>query len=1232
MYLRELRLSGFKSFADPTRLTFEPGVTAIVGPNGCGKSNVADAIRWVLGEQSAKSLRGGSMQDVLFQGSDKRKPLGLCEVTLVFADCESQLGTAFNEVEIGRRVVRDGGSDYFINGKSCRLKDIQRLFLDTGIGQVSYSFLVQGQIDRILSTNPAERRSIFEEAAGISRYKAQRKEALNKLGLVEQNLARAQDVIEEVGRQLNSTKRQATKAIRFRRIKTRLTHLDLAWQAHQAAHLQAERAELAGKEKALTDQLKDLEADLARQESGLEEHESERHDLYEKLQQTQARVYERREQREEAEHRAALAVQRIEDAQSRLQALDREEASLNQRLTLLSEEASGSATTQAKEADRLGDADSLLQDKETAATEARQALYEAENRLRQARSALSQAENEKNRLTAELARQEERRRHARQRSSELAEEVESLTSEEKRVAGEVEALEQRHAEAEQRKTAAAAEAQKLRDSLQHHRETFRTAQQAIQEVERGLAQNAARQQILEDLRRQHEGVSSGTKAVLDGQLGLGDLQTQALADALRIPAEWVRGVSSLLGTGAEAALLEPARLADVLARLREKQTGRATLFAPSRAPALSERSLPEGWVRASEVVSGDAAQAALAGCYLCDDLSRLTEVTPESLPGDFQAVATRDGVCRDARGFVVSGPPEKTQGLFERAAEAEKLVQVAQDLNARRDELSRHVETAQHDLTAAEEGAETARQQENEAAREQSTIEAELRSRRGQGEQVRQRREKAATEQQRLAQTLSEHDEAHTRHTAEQEEVEQRLKSLSGDLENAESTYAEARKGLESAQEALGQTRLEVAEQRQRVSLIEQNLADLARQREESESRLQGIGTERTQTQTRVEEANREVEDARQEAESIDAELAGLMDDLETSRASLKTVEDKLAAIREASSGLREKVEGLRRQRGELEVELARRDSRLENFAEQVRDHHGVELDQINGKKELWRVSQVPSSRIQVDALAEEDTDVLEQEAAVSSAEPSAEDLASLEAPAWDEIAAEVRELRSRLDSLGPVNLDAIEQYRDLKERHGFLQGQVDDLVSSRDQLLAGIDEINTTSQQLFAETFEKIRQNFIYTFEKLFGGGEADLALEESDDPLESGVEITARPPGTRLRNLALLSGGQKTMTAVALLFAIYMVKPSPFCLLDELDAPLDDANIGRFVDMLRQFTKFSQFAIITHNKRTIAAADAIYGVTMPERGVSKVFAMRYEDAREVTEPSAPATVAASS
>ncbi|MDR2982184.1 MAG: AAA family ATPase, partial [Puniceicoccales bacterium] len=505
MYLKEVVINGFKSFADRTRIDLRPGITAIVGPNGCGKSNIVDAIRWVLGEQSAKALRGGNMQDVIFSGTDKRKPLPLCEVELVFTDCEAQLGTAFNEVSIARRVSRDGGSDYFLNGKPCRLKDVQRLFMDTGIGRESYSFMMQGQIDRILSANPAERRILFEEAAGITRYKSQRKEALGKLALVDQNLARITDVIEEVSRQIGTLKRQASKALRYKRLKHRLTHLDLAWQTCQYTRRRDTIIEFEAKAATFRETVAALQEALRDREAVLVEAKAERAALFDKLQENQQLAFNLRSEKENAENQAKFVDTRVQDVRERTTQVSQEIDALDARIAELEARLAGESQTKAAHAGEVETSDEAHRVRLRELDEATATVSSTESSLRQQRQDLLMAEGEITRHRSSVTNIEVDLKSYQSRHGDLVNALHQLREQrigiENRLAETETATENRRAEV----AAARSEVEASAEESKRLAAEFRQAQQQIQEVDRQVARMSAQLTMLEQLHAKFEG-------------------------------------------------------------------------------------------------------------------------------------------------------------------------------------------------------------------------------------------------------------------------------------------------------------------------------------------------------------------------------------------------------------------------------------------------------------------------------------------------------------------------------------------------------------------------------------------------------------------------------------------------------------------------------------------------------------------------------------------------------
>jgi chromosome segregation protein len=1248
MFLREVVLNGFKSFADRTRIGLEPGITAIVGPNGCGKSNIVDAVRWVLGEQSAKALRGGKMEDVIFAGTDQRKALPVCEVALTFTDCEKELGTNFHEVEVARRVGRDGVGEYYINGKQCRLKDIQRLFMDTGVGRTSYSFMVQGQIDQILSSNPAERRSIFEEAAGITRYKSQRREALGKLALVEQNLARATDVIEEVARQIGSLKRQAGKALRYQRLKHRLTKLDLAHNAHFFARRQAVITDLETRAAGLRDRATTASAGLREREERAAALKADRAAFHQKLQDTQQVVFDLRSEKENAENQAQFADVRRDDLGGRIAEIERECAGLREQLAALDDRLRSDADHHRGAQDHVGSFDEVFRRRQDEFDGTLAALQAAELDLQNQRQHLLMLESGITRLrsnstTLEVDLKTYQVKHAALADSlfQNKEERAGLEHKQAEFAAARAARVRDHATAQQ----AVAAAQAAETAL---RQQFRDGQTRIQELDRSLARGAAQLSALEGLQARFEGFAEGAKAILQGRLD--DLLPKGAYHILTKMVEIEDGagpaLEALLGPAADAlALAEFSAAAPVAGQLAARRLGRACLHvpAPARAAFAAPPDLPPGVRPAlAAVAPRDGArlgpwESLLAGCYLAESLDDFLAYWSAHPEFDFQLAATPRGEVVDRRGLVFGGATgERENSFLQREADIRRL---RKELNAQNAQLTTVTEQAmrlQAELDAAEAAITEKRERLNELAQEIATVQ---------------------TQEETLAQSLTHNAEAEGRQRRQFEDLEhsraeaqERLARAQADLADAESqitgqrqTIAAAEEKIaarravrDAAQERLGQARLELAEKRQRLQILDRGLDELQAQRRDLDARLLRRTQEVDAAREQIAELEQSAATERARATEINSTLATATASLETDRQAVLTLEKNIGELEDGLAGERD---GQRRLQADLhahEVRLAEERSQAAFLDDKVRGEHQLDIRAVDWKLELWHADEQFETRIRLDDL-EDDADSAAAPSALrpkrARGQPTAADLAALENTDWEPLVREIKDLRERIAGLGAVNLVAIEEYAALKERHDFLRTQTDDLWKSKNELVRAIDEINQTSLQLFQDTFEQIRKNFRFTFQKLFGGGEVDLQLVQAEDVLDSGVDIIARPPGTKLRSISLLSGGQKTMTALALLFAIYMVKPSPFCVLDELDAPLDDANIGRFTDMLRDFTRYSQFLVVTHNKRTIAAAQTIYGVTMLERGITRLVSLRLdhqsgqtvEHAAPAPEPAAP-------
>ncbi|MDQ8206806.1 chromosome segregation protein SMC [Coraliomargarita sp. SDUM461003] len=1223
MYLKEIVISGFKSFADRTRLDLRQGVTAVVGPNGCGKSNIVDAIRWVLGEQSAKALRGASMQDVIFEGTDKRKGLPTCEVKLTFTDCEAELGTQFNEVAISRRVSRDGGSDYYINGKVSRLKDIQRLFANTGVGRVSYSFMLQGQIDQILSTNPAERRTIFEEAAGITLYKAQRKEALSKLALVDANLARVTDVIDEVSRQIGSLKRQASKALRYQRIKHRLTHLDLAYSAYRHSDLSQSITQLAERASGLRKQVEAHTGSLERDESILMEKKAQRAGLAQKMEELQQRVYNLRSEKENADNQSEFSTIRSKDMVARISEYQKEIADLEQQKAELATRAKDESENKQMHLEVVDDSDRIFRERNQELAAAQEQLAAMEGQLKKRRQDLLTAENRINRArsrctTLEVDLKTYQVKHA------------SLTESALNLKEEVVALEQGLAEVqgllERRRAEQASSEQAVEEARADSREIltqYRSLQERIQEQDRGIARKTAQLNVLESLQAKFEGFGEGAKAILGDKLHdvVSQDRVSIISKELKVDSTYTTALKTLLGSAADALYIgDSATALSVIGKLDADFLGRACLqidLPPGRAVAVGE--LPAGLVAAADVVTvRDAKLQApvdrlLSGCYFADSLESFLTYWQAQPDFDFLLVATRDGETVDCRGLIHGGRTtgKKSSSVLERESEIRSLRQEIGAERAALEELRGQAETLEERRNVAEATVEAQRKRLGDLASEVSGLVAEERNQRQKIEQNARTRSQAEDEIFRLDEK---HGDSITELENAREELagaEQSLKDERQGGSDLEAAIDEARQQRDARREALSDVRLELAEKKQRLESVDRALSEVQRETASLEHRIvrrhQEIDTINEQIaqlkQSSEHQANKSVELAKT--------LAIANDELDKDREQLQGIDAVINEIDEGLAGRRNESRGLDKDLTKLEIRLAEERSQLGFIQNTALEEYQIDLSQVDWKAELWEGNVEFEKRVNLDEL--DDPDQLAAQPKQERRDPSEEELAEMDHTDWSTIETEVGELKGRISNMGPVNLDAISEYADLKDRHDFLLSQSEDLNHSKNKLVETIDEINETSQALFRDTFEQVKKNFAFTYGKISGGGDSDLVLVDSDDPLESGIDIIARPPGTRLKSVTLLSGGQRTMAAVALLFAIYMVKPSPFCVLDEIDAALDDANIGRFCDTLHGFTDKSQFLIITHNKRTISNADTVFGVTMPEKGVSTLLSMRF-------------------
>ncbi len=1242
MYLQSLELIGFKSFAPKTTLRFHRGVTAIVGPNGCGKSNVLDAIRWVLGEQSAKALRGGEMADVIFNGTDTRQPHNMAEVSMTFAECEQELGVEWNEVRITRRVFRDGKSEYLINGTPCRLKDIHNLFMDTGIGRSAYSIMEQGRTAQLLNSRPEDRRAIFEEAAGITKYKAQKKEALRKLEYTESNLLRVSDIIKEVKRQIGSLQRQAGKARRYQSLMEDLRVLDTHLSHRTYIDLERSITEVAEQVEKSADARALYEHEIAEQEievAGAREQvtalDAETSGARDSLQTLRNRIFSGESRIETNAERCGefremglRARADIDATHLRIREQENEIEQTDAQLVTLLEVLRGEEELLQAGAARLQHAQQERQSAEQATESLTGRLHGLENRLTDVRGELS---------TASARRDAER-----SRSLQLQEQVSvaglAVTTAATR------AEQTGAAQASTRASLDAAE-QELLAAQQGHDESQNARQTAETEWNNSVKQLSEREhrlEILLQLEREGEGLGEGAQAILRGldrpefyQSGI----LGTLASLVEVPPVEIPAIEAALGAASRAIVFADAGMAEsALQTLREAVQGRASVVASDLLPIPPAHGgpLPEGaisWaadvVRATGSAHGLIARL-LEGVVIVPDLQTAFRLK-RAYPGLAFAARTGEFLGRD--GVAHGGATgEATGSALLRRSQIATLEREVSVLRESVHHLSLVREGALASLEAAVNRLRDAREVLGNTQGLLAAAQADNLLATRELENARHRHESLDGE----ISSLQDHIQLLEAQIADRE---QQLEAATLELNTAREERSAASSRISFLRDAETTAASELAEARLRVATERQRQQSLANQRAPMEARIRELAET-------ISVRERDITTHEEKIKSLEAESTGLAESVETwkiesAEAEARVLElgvrraelqSSVEALEIALRGARKNLSDLQDNRSKNEVRLAE----LKLRAESIRDHvsRRYQLDLAGFEPDRYALLKAVAQQKEKErrAALPESTDASTQGEVPSNENPEEVTVEAVQAisgpiPAeipWDRIELVVAELTERADSMGPVNLDAIQEYDELEERYKFLEQQNNDLINGKAELMEAIARINKTTKELFSETFEKIRVNFQEMFTQLFGGGKANLLLMDESDPLESGIEIIASPPGKKLQSISLLSGGERTMTAVALLFAIYMVKPSPFCVLDEMDAPLDESNIGRFIKLLDRFIGQSQFMVITHNKRTMSRADSLYGVTMEERGISKLLSVKFTGRDEQLPPAA--------
>ena len=1246
MRLERLEINGFKSFSDRAELAFDHGVTAIVGPNGCGKSNVADAITWVLGEQSAKSLRGDRMEDVIFSGSDGRKPGATAEVRLRLTglcappndsapelvefhathgdgngnghghDAAAELFT--RDVEVTRRLYRSGESEYLIDGEVCRLRDVHELLMDTGLGAKAYAIIEQGKIGMILSSRPSDRRQLIEEAAGITKYKARRRAAELKLEAAQQNLTRIDDIVFEVEKQRGALKRQSAKARRYKRLREELRRWEKVLFARRYRELartiesgRARLAEARERETAAAARVAEAEADLARLRIEQAEVNSRAAQVREDAHARELDINRREQQQEFNRHQAEALAGRAAEISSELEDLEarREPARLAaaERVQATAEAGRGrdaAAEALAEANDAHARSQQQIERLEADVEGARAGVFAALNTGTALRHAMEHAASQRERVGETLGKLDIER-------DDLRRETEAVDGSRTAAA---DALSRAHAALEQLRLETAARELELAAGRTEHESRLRTLRSHEQE----LARSEARLSSLVELEASRGEFGDAARMVLaqaNGRIG----QLGAIADYLDVDRRYERAVEACLGDLLQHVIVERHdQAAAGLALVREHDAGRCgfvVIDPGSNGYRPREMVQVAGIVPVSDVLR-------IAGPHV----ATIMKVVPEAYVAETfeQAVAmsrqtsapvaTLEGDVLRGPHVVSGGAKTESRGILATKREIKELqgrTAEARDTLARLTEDTARLEVSTAQATSAL-GALTAERHRQEMA----VVGHEAHVAHAVEETGRLARKAEVVELERR-QAEEERALLDARHAEAEASIERLLEEQRG----AEASLSEAQRLLTAAREAVDELSVKAADAQaahaamsERTSALEADMSRVEEVARDVEHRISARAGELEQARVRREALLQSMVD---EARTLDEDvrvLEALRVEVRTADHAATTVrvavDDQDVVIREA----RRVLEEIRTRASELDLARVTAESDLSHLAQLCAEAAQCSLDQVLADVETMEQAgeAIPDAApINAEEPDSELDPELNPEAEDSEAPPAG---VVARSSRTGEMTAEeaINALKAKIDRLGPVNMMAIEQFDELESRHLFLTTQRKDLIESIAQTSEAIMRIDETSKVRFREAFAAIQENFQVTFSTLFGGGHAGLTLLDENDPLESGIDIVASPPGKRLQSVQLLSGGEKALTAIALMFAIFGFKPSPFCVLDEIDAPLDDANVGRFVDMLQGMLDRTQFILITHNRRTMEIANRLYGVTMEEPGVSKLISVQ--------------------
>lgn len=1193
MRIKKLELVGFKSFKDRTVIHFDAGITGIVGPNGCGKSNIVDALVWVMGEMSAKHLRGSSMEDVIFAGSEAYAPLGMSEVSLVLENDGGPFPAkyaSFSEVMVTRRLHRNGESEYLINKEPSRLKDIQEIFMDTGAGSKGFSIIEQGAIGKIITAKPEDRRSLIEEAAGITKFKVRKKESQRKLQSTDQNLIRLQDITGELKRQIDSLQRQAQRAERYRNLKNQIEDLDL-WLAsiqYKDLSTKAEQAERSFNEAQSLDvngdtDLATMQSDLEtrrlvllEQEKKVEQLQSLHYELQSQVQKKEMQVQELRFEIEQGRRNEQMTGTLLQEQKAREELLDRDFTELSARAEELQALVSGLKT-------EFEEKNSVFEEHQSRVQEIDEELTTKRREMFAIGQSVSAIDAKVQSMHTQLEDMQSRREHQETLFQELHGKVEEFKQRRTKVENQFEKERQLGFDLSQDVESFEANKKVLQRDLEEKR-------QEVDLFKDNLNQVTSRLYGLESLQGNFEGFEEGVKTVMHWQKARAEQQLRAdgsvevsfqpVAEVVEVPPQFEIAMEAALGSKLQMLLSNQETLAiEAVDHLKETKTGRSSFFNTPWALSDKQNSLsaPTGVVAILKDVIECGEEFKSTIHHLLGDVAVVEDIRSAlalraQYPG--WAFVTLEGDTLSAEGVLTGGAQETAEsGVLKRRREIKELTQQKEEWSgklvlaqAAMKKLEQQLQNVVNDF----EGAQKRRQ-------EQEIRVAELKK----------DLERAQTEVNNAEYAVERQEKEVQKIVLQHQTLEEKASELEINLQESRLKKAELEEAIHTLDQELAQNRLGFEGLQNQVMELKVSFVSKGQELDGVQKQLQSV--ERMLTDLRG-QLSRMSEESSKNATSLTAnqwrmeeekrDLEKLIVTVEEARQHLALTRDEYEQSSEDARELEEKTQTLQRERHQLQMRM--NDSKLQ--LEQARMKEQYLRDQIRERYMLELPDVMPR-------FEGRDGDTQQAE-------------------------RDLKDLRDKISKIGEVNLSAIEEYEETSKRYEFLVQQQNDLNEAKEQLRRVIDRINKICSKRFKETFDMVNDRFTKVFPVLFGGGEACLELHEDPESQEMGIEIIAKPPGKKMQSVTLMSGGEKALTAVALIFSIFLVKPSPYCLLDEVDAPLDDANVYRFNDLVREMAKRSQIIVVTHNKHTMEVAKKLYGVTMQERGVSTMVSVSLQDA----------------